>query len=212
MTVPYPVPVPAAAPDDAPLLTVQFNADWHPIVLRAVEDWYEVEKWDNPPTNLQAILDQLTTQLMSNIIVSPQIFPEEVSHFHKDSVVLGGNPVVAVVDSTAIWGHYARQNPAAINDTFKFDVFLRAGYYDFYFYHFRGANRGILSMWPDGFLSEIQFFDLYNSVNALAKISSNFRVHNDGMNTFICEVTSKNAASTGYFALLIETYFRRIGD
>lgn len=193
----FQMPVPANPPDAGTLIAVQFGQDWIPALLTVLDVLREPEFWLSPPSDIQEQIDELNDRLQNLLIIQPQVFQNEVIHFHRLSKVIFGQPLTTVIDTATMFNFRSTQSPASINDHFRFDAILSARTYNVIVIARTQSAAGIITMTTGE--GEVSTFDLYSAVTTSnVEKTSSLVVHNDGILTFDCVMGTKNISSTGY--------------
>jgi len=197
MTTPFKWPVPDQPPDEAAFHTCQFNEKWVSAVISALDQLRDTELWETPPDDMLPQVDQLLDEIMTNIIISPQLFPYETYHLHSDSLVLVGNAIGWVDFAGQAMAGAWRQQTAAVSDKFQFSLVAEAGTPHLVFYGVKGVGSGIMFIQTDE--HHTYSIDLYNSTTLLnQRISLPITVDETGLRTFTVTMSNKNASSSGY--------------
>lgn len=98
---------------------------------------------------------------------------------------------------------------AALNDKIRYRVYLSAGTYKLYVVYSKNAAYGICNFIVDG--NSVGTIDMYNSSSLTNQISSiTFTITKTGLVNFDVLVSSKNASSGGYYAILQSFCFVRV--
>lgn len=128
-------------------------------------------------------------------------YPRHVAIFHRNAVVAVGNAIASTHDAAQDFAHYARQN-AQINDEFFCEITLGTGIYALNVLGAKNAASGIVSWYLDNTLIGTQdWYAASITYNVTQTITSIYNVTN-GYHKLRGVVASKNAAATGYQAVL----------
>jgi len=203
------LPVPSNPPDAGSIIAVQFGADWIPVLLSALELLRFEELWLSPPTDLIPQIDELMGRIANKMIISPQLYPNFITHFHKFSTKLSGNAITLfnsnVFDFATTWW----QTPSAQFDTFSFPVFLGAGAYTLSYLGQKSVASPKLDISTDE--SEVLQLDLYNATTLQNQtVSGTIAIHADGNHLITVQVIAKNALSTGWNVPALGFSFKKL--
>jgi hypothetical protein len=143
----------------------------------------------------QASLDEDLMDWLVNVDVSMT----PISHVNWNTNLTQGSDVYN------LW----RQSSSTLDDEVNFDVVLAAGTWTFELIHTKSSNSGIVSVQLDGVeKGTIDFYNGTTTANNRTQITS-IIVGTSAKVRLKLKVTSKNASSSGYAAIINHAQFKR---
>jgi len=156
------------------------------------------------PGNGSHIINQYNGLVDAVEVILNSISPASHTHWHIDSIVTSGTPLVHDQNTNQRFNAYSSATSSALNDAFKFDAVLQSGTYTLSVLGFANGTAGILDCKIDGVLA-FNNMDWYgNSWNITQ--TRQVTIPSPGNHQFLFTVIGKNSASGGYYMPL--TRFR----
>jgi len=206
--VDFQLPVPTNPPDAGSIIGVIFGADWIPIILSALELLRFEELWLSPPTDIIPQIDELMERIANPVIIQPQAYPRQITHFHKFSLVSMGSAIVGQISSAYEFSTAWYQSAHAVGDRFEFWVNVDAGSYDFSFLGTKSVSAPILTILIDG--AAITSIDLYAAspaFNSVVTVTLTFATA--GNHKIEGLVSGKNTLANDYFVVCTAFILRK---
>lgn len=140
-----------------------------------------------------------------------------VTLWHRWTNVTTGNALQINVDATQLWGHYCRQNTAAVGDDNYQAVYLPAGDYEIRVLYMRLTNNGNLTVTfqhkpDDAQTTALSAVNLYGTTLANQVVTGSFTLTDNGLYHVYFQCPSKNASSSGFALPLTVTEIWKTGD
>lgn len=137
-----------------------------------------------------------------------RLYPRRITIPHLYPTLASGAALLTVTSSVMVNNYYSHQSPAAINDSWKYDVTLEKGAWELWMKFFRTTASGIITF---ALLSEdtsklhqtLGTIDLYGTNTANVDGSLFFTVTRDNQYVLTGSMSSKNASSSGYQAAIV---------
>lgn len=127
-----------------------------------------------------------------------ELAPVAHTHWHEDSIVVSGNPLNVILNSSIRHSTGALQSPPAVGDSFKFFAVLASGNYRIKIQHLGNTDCGILTVYVDG--AEIGSWDFYRAqLTYNLTRTLDFTITTVGQHEFKFVVQGKNPSSSNYF-------------
>lgn len=145
--------------------------------------------------------------------VNSTYWSDRATIWHDESTVVTGSAIAPQVAVNQYYNMLALQTIPAINDEWTNSVMLEAGTYRVSILMVDGPNSGILTLSLDG--TNILTVDSYNAApthNQITNSGFTINVTTTGRHVVRGITASKNAASTGYEALITKIWFKRLTD
>lgn len=138
--------------------------------------------------------------------------PQRAKLFHDESLVVTGNALAAVVNTSYHNWHYMYQNASANGDKFTQSVVLSEGAYYFTTEHVDLSSGGIMTFTLGGNLIAVR--DFYAAVTTPNRVTGPaFYIDDCKRYTLECEIVGQNGSSGGYDAPISAMIFKPVkGD
>jgi hypothetical protein len=126
------------------------------------------------------------------------VYPTSFTHWHDESIIVSGNPIRNDTFSTIQYGIESYQDPAALNDSFKFYKLLEAGTYTFGLLTVNFTNLGKIQLDINGVLAFNDIDPYAASALLNVRYERTITITTSGLHEFKITIFDKNASSTGY--------------